>query len=49
MPIEDDAYKSFTFLRLFLNREGRSGTTDDFIIRSLYFSLFCTALLDLAN
>ena len=32
-----------------LNREGRWGTTDDFAISFLHFSLFSTALLDLAN
>ena len=33
----------------FLNREGRWGTTDDFAISFLHFSLFSTALWDLAN
>ena len=32
-----------------LNREGRLGTTDDFTTSFLYFSLFSTALWDLAN
>ena len=32
-----------------LNREGRCGTTDDFTVSFLYFSLFSTALWDLAN
>ena len=32
-----------------LNREGRWGTTDDFATSFLRFSLFFTALLDLAN
>ena len=31
------------------NREGRWGTTDDFATSFLYFSLFSTALWDLAN
>ena len=35
--------------RLSLNREGRRGTTDDFAIGFLHFSLFTTALWDLAN
>ena len=34
---------------LHLNREGRWGTADDFATRFLYFSLFSTALWDLAN
>ena len=34
---------------LSLNREGRWGTTDDFATSFLYFSLFSTALWDLAN
>ena len=34
---------------LSLNREGRLGTTDDFTTSFLHFSLFSTALLDLAN
>ena len=34
---------------LFLNREGRWGTTDDFATSFLHFCLFSTALLDLAN
>ena len=34
---------------LSLNREGRWGTTDDFATNFLHFSLFSTALLDLAN
>ena len=34
---------------LSLNREGRWGTTDDFATSSLHFSLFSTALWDLAN
>ena len=32
-----------------LNSEGRWGTTDDFATSFLHFSLFSTALLDLAN
>ena len=32
-----------------LNREGRWGTTDDFATSFLHFSLFSTALWDLAN
>ena len=32
-----------------LNPEGRSGTTDDFATSFLHFSLFSTALWDLAN
>ena len=32
-----------------LNREGRWGTTDDFATTFLHFSLFSTALWDLAN
>ena len=32
-----------------LNREGRWGTTDDFATNFLHFSLFSTALWDLAN
>ena len=32
-----------------LNREGRWGTTDDFATSYLHFSLFSTALWDLAN
>ena len=32
-----------------LNREGRWGTTDDFATSFLHFSLFSTALCDLAN
>ena len=32
-----------------LNREGRWGTTDDFAISFLHFSLFSTALWDLLN
>ena len=34
---------------LFLNRDGRLGTTDDFSTSFLQFSLFSTALWDLAN
>ena len=34
---------------LFLNREGRWGTADDFATGFLHFSLFSTALCDLAN
>ena len=34
---------------LSLNREGRWGTTDDFTSIFLHFSLFSTALWDLAN
>ena len=34
---------------LSLNRDGRWGTTDDFTTSFLYFSLFSTALWDLAN
>ena len=34
---------------LSLNREGRLGTTDDFTTSFLHFSLFSTALWDLAN
>ena len=34
---------------LSLNRKGRWGTTDDFTTGSLHFSLFSTALWDLAN
>ena len=34
---------------LSLNREGRWGTTDDFATSFLHFSLFSTALWDLAN
>ena len=34
---------------LSLNREGRRGTTDDFTTNFLHFSLFSTALCDLAN
>ena len=34
---------------LILNREGRWNTTDDFATRFLHFSLFSTALWDLAN
>ena len=34
---------------LSLNREGHWGTTDDFIISFLHFSLFSTALWDLPN
>ena len=34
---------------LSFNREGRWGTTDDFATNSLHFSLFYTALWDLAN
>ena len=34
---------------LFLNREGRWGTTDDFTTSFLDLSLFSTALWDLAN
>ena len=34
---------------LFRNREGRWGTTDDFTTSFLHFSLFSTALFDLAN
>ena len=33
---------------LYLNREGRWGTTDDFAASFLHFSLFSTALSDLA-
>ena len=36
-------------LHLSLNREGRWGTTDDFATSFLHFSLFSTALWDLAN
>ena len=32
-----------------LNREGHWGTTDDFVTSFLHFSLFSTALWDLAN
>ena len=35
--------------RLYLNREDRWGTTDDFTTSFLQFSLFPTALWDLAN
>ena len=35
--------------RLSLNREGRWGSTDDFTTSYLRFSLFSTALWDLAN
>ena len=38
-----------TIFYLFLNREGRWGTTDDFATSSLHFFLFSTALLDWAN
>ena len=34
---------------LYLNREGRWGTTDDFAASFLHFSLFSTVLWDLAN
>ena len=34
---------------LFLNREGRWGTTDDFATSFLHFSLFSTAIWDLPN
>ena len=34
---------------LSLNREGRWGISDDFTTSFLHFSLFSTALLDLAN
>ena len=34
---------------LFLNREGRWGTTDDFANSFLHFSLFSTALLGIPN
>ena len=34
---------------LSLNREGRCGTTDDFATSFLHFSLFSTAVWDLAN
>ena len=34
---------------LFLNHEGRWGTTDDFATSFLHFSLFSTAFLDLPN
>ena len=34
---------------LSINREGRWGTTDDFATSFLHFSLFSTALCDLAN
>ena len=34
---------------LYLNREGRWGTTDDFATSFLHFSLFSTALWDVAN
>ena len=34
---------------LFLNREGRLGSTDDFATSFLHFSLFSTALWDLPN
>ena len=34
---------------LSLNREGRWGTKDDFTTRFVHFSLFSTALWDLAN
>ena len=34
---------------LSLNREGRRGITDDFATSFLHFSLFSTALWDLAN
>ena len=41
---------SFNFSsHLSLNREGRWGTTDDFATKVLHFSLFSTALWDLAN
>ena len=32
-----------------LNREGRWGTTDNFVTSFFHFSLFCTAFCDLAN
>ena len=35
--------------RLSLNLEGRWGTTDEFATSFLHFSLFCTAIWDLAN
>ena len=39
----------FTFLHLSLNHGCHCDTTDDFTISFLHFSLFFTALLDLAN
>ena len=36
-------------LHLFLNREGRWGTTDDFTASFLHFPLFSTALWDVVN
>ena len=42
-------FKSSPVFHLSLNREGRWGITDDFTASFLHFSLFSTALLDLAN
>ena len=40
---------SLSLLSLFINREGRWGTTDNFATSFLHFSPFSTALWDLAN
>ena len=42
-------FPSALISHLSLNREGRWGTTDDFATSFLHFSLFSTALGDLAN
>ena len=43
------AFGDVTHHHLFLNREGRWDTTDDFTTSFLHFPLFSTALWDLAN
>ena len=42
-------HASFIIYHLSLNHEGHWGTTDDFTTSFLHFSLFSTALWDLAN
>ena len=44
-----DVHDSHLIISLSFDREGRWGTTDDFATSFLHFSLFSTALWDLAN
>ena len=48
-PSEVSSPDGFSHYHLSLNREGCWGTTDDFATSFLHFSLFPTALRDLAN
>ena len=49
MHCESDHHFTSLHLSLKLNCMGRLGTTDDFTTNFLHFSLFSTALCDLAN